>query len=380
MRTPRSRAILRLVAAVLALFVAAVAGAFAISRAQPAAPARMPEPVIEFDAADVTEIQARPLARTLPITGTLRPYAEAAVKAKVPGEIMQLTVREGDAVRAGQLIGRIDTTETSAQLAEREADREAARAQYEVASKNLETQRALLARKFISQTAFDSTQGNYQVAAAKLKAAQAGVQVAAKLMRDTALVAPMNGIVSARNAQRGERVGVDTRVVTVVDVSRLELSAALPASEIAAVQVGQEVEFRVSGFDDRIFRGRIDRINPTASAGSRSIELYGVIDNRDGLLRGGMFAEGRLIVGRRDEALVVPAAAVREERGERFVYLLDNGRLARRGVTLGIHAGDEVQVLSGLQAGERVVRHNLGTLTEGAQVRIVSSPAAHAGR
>lgn len=380
MRTPRSRAILRLVAAVLALFVAAGAGAFALSRAQPAAPARMPEPVIEFDAADVTEIQARPLARTLPITGTLRPYAEAAVKAKVPGEIMQLTVREGDAVRAGQMIGRIDTTETSAQLAEREADREAARAQYEVASKNLETQRALLARKFISQTAFDSTQGNYQVAAAKLKAAQAGVQVAAKLMRDTALVAPMNGIVSARNAQRGERVGVDARVVTVVDVSRLELSAALPASEIAAVQVGQEIEFRVSGFDDRIFRGRIDRINPTASAGSRSIELYGVIDNRDGLLRGGMFAEGRLIVGRRDEAVVIPAAAVREERGERFVYVLDNGRVARRGVTLGIHAGDEVQVLSGLQAGEHVVRHNLGTLTEGAQVRIVSSPAAQARR
>ncbi|MEW5890227.1 MAG: efflux RND transporter periplasmic adaptor subunit [Pseudomonadota bacterium] len=374
-----ARRAVRISAAVLALFVLA-AGALALTRSRPEQPARKAQPVLEFDASDLTEVQSRPLARTLPMTGTLRPYAEAAVKAKVAGEIKELTVREGDAVRAGQVIGRIDPTEASAQLAEKKADLEAARAQLDVATRNLATQRALLERNFISQTAFDSTRGNYQVAVARLKAAEAAVAVAAKVLRDTALVAPIDGVVAARNAQRGERVAVDARVVTLVDVRRLELSAPLPAAEIAAVQVGQDIEFRVDGFDGRVFTGRVERINPAAAAGSRSIEVYGVIDNPDHLLRGGLFAEGRLIVGRSDQALVVPAGAVREERGERFVYVLDQGRLARRAVTLGLRDADQVQVLSGLRAGERVVRHNLGTLNEGAQAQIRSADAVQASR
>lgn len=379
MARPTLRRAIRISSAVLALFVLA-AGAFALTRTKSEPAPHKAAPVIEFDASDLAEVQSRALVRSLPFTGTLRPYAEAAVKAKVPGEIKELTVREGDAVRAGQVIGRIDPTEASAQLAEKRADLEAARAQLDVAAKNLATQRALLERNFISQTAFDSTQGNHQVAAARLKAAEAAVAVATKVLGDTALVAPMDGVVAARNAQRGERVAVDARVVTLVDVRRLELSAPLPAAEIAAVRVGQEIEFRVDGFDGRVFTGRVERINPAAAAGSRSIEVYGVIDNPDQLLRGGLFAEGRLIVGRSDQALVVPAGAVREEGGERFVYVLDQGRLARRAVTPGLRDADQVQVLSGLRAGELVVRHNLDTLNEGAQALIRSADAIQASR
>jgi len=368
----------RAVGVFLALLLMAVGG-WAITRPGKSTAPQAVVPVLEFNAEDIALAEARELERALPLSGTLKPINEAAVKAKVAGEIMSLTVREGDAVRAGQVIGRIDATEAQARLAEREADVEAARSQLNVADKNWQTQKTLLERKFISQNAFDATQGNYDVAMAKLKAAQAGANVTRKTLRDTTLVAPMNGIVSSRDAQPGVRVPLDGRIVTIVDLRRLELSAPIPATDIGAVRQGQPVQFRVEGFGEREFTGRIERINPTAAAGSRSIELYAVIDNPDASLRGGMFAQGRLIIGRLADAVVVPSSAVREERGEHYVFAIDNGKVARRVVKLANGADDFVQVASGLAQGMQVVRHNLGSLREGSEVRVKQSNRAEGG-
>ena len=357
-----------------ALFVAA--GAWALTRPGKPAAETAAVPAIEFEMTDLALAQTRELARTLPLTGTLKPIAETAVKAKVAGEIQALTVREGDAVRAGQAIGRIDATEPLARLAGSEADVEAARAQLDVAGKNRKTQQALLEKKFISQNAFDATQGNYDVALAKLRAAQAAADVSRKTLRDTTLASPLDGIVSIRHAQPGERVPVDGKIVSIVDLRQLELAVSIPATDIGAVQNGQQAQFRVEGYGEREFAGRIERINPAAAAGSRSIELYAVIDNADGSLRGGMFAQGRLIVGRIADALVVPASAVREERGEQYVFAVENGKVARRPVKPAGEADGYVQIASGLAPGTQVVRHNLGSLREGAEVRLKPAAAA----
>lgn len=362
--------------ALVALLVAAAS--WGLNRpAKPAANGQA-APVLEFEQADLAAAETRELARSLPLTGTLRPIAEAAVKAKVAGEIQALTVREGDAVRAGQVIGRIDATESLARLAGSEADVQAARAQLGVAEKNRATQQALLEKKFISQNAFDATQGNHDVAVAKLRAAQASADVSRKTLRDTTLVAPMDGIVSIRHAQPGERVPIDGKIVSIVDLRRLELAVAIPAPEIGAVEIGQPVQFRVEGFGEREFAGRVDRINPAAAAGSRSIEMYAVIDNADAALRGGLFAQGRLVVGRVANALVVPASAVREERGEQYVYAIENGKVARRAVKPANEADGVVQIVSGLAPGAQVVRNNLGSLREGAEVRLKQAAAAPA--
>ncbi len=329
---------------------------------------------LEFEAADVVRAGTRELARTLPLTGTLNPINQAVVKAKVAGEIRDLTVREGVAVRAGQVIGHIDVTDAQAQLAGRQADVEAARAQAQVAEKNRATQLALLERKFISQNAFDTTQGNYDVAKAKLKAADATADVARKALRDTTLAAPIRGMISERYAQAGERVPVDGKIVDVVDLSRLELTAPVPASDIAAVRKGQAVSFRVEGFGEREFVGRIDRINPAVAPGSRSMEIYAVIDNTDGSLKGGMFAQGKLVTGSLADALVVPASAVREERGEYYVYAIEGGKVLRRVVTVGARVDDLAQIATGLAPGATVVRHNLGSLREGTAATIKAAP------
>jgi len=140
------------------------------------------------------------------------------------------------------------------------------------------------------------------------------------------------------------------------------------------VRIGQTMSFRVEGFGEREFAGRIERINPAATAGSRSISVYAVIDNGEGLLRGGMFAQGALTLSRVDNALAVPASAVREEIGQTFVYAIEGGVVKRKNVKVGApDAAGRVQVLDGLAAGDRVVRVNLGSLREGVTAKLSSA-------
>jgi len=159
--------------------------------------------------------------------------------------------------------------------------------------------------------------------------------------------------------------------VSIVDLSRLQLEASVPPAAIGQVRIGQAMNFRVEGFGEREFAGRIERINPAATAGSRSISVYAVIDNREGLLRGGMFAQGALTLSRVDNALAVPASAVREEIGQTFVYAIQDGVVKRKNVKVGApDPAGRVQVHEGLAAGDRIVRVNLGSLREGVTARL----------
>ena len=370
-RLTRGSMITIVVVVLVALAVSTMALRSQQNAADAAAPAKSAGPVAEFLQDDLFIVEPRSLERTLPLTGSLAPLNEATVKAKVAGELVAVTVREGESVQQGQVLARIDITEVQAKVAAREADVEAAKAQRTFAEKNRAQQKALLDKAFISQSAFDNIQSNHDVAVARLHAAEAELVVARKSLGDAVLVAPFSGIVSQRLAQPGERVALDAKVVSIVNLTRLQLEAAVPPAAIGQVKIGQAMNFRVEGFGEREFAGRIERINPAATAGSRSISVYAVIDNREGLLRGGMFAQGALTLSSVDGALAIPASAVREEIGQTFVYAIENGRVKKKNVKVGApDAAGRVQVLDGLAAGERIVRVNLGSLREGVAARL----------
>jgi len=357
------------------LAAAAVAAVFinhtnSLASAQPTS-----APVIEFAASDLVEPQTRELRQSISITGTLAPRNWTTVKAKVAGELKTILVREGESVKPGQVLARIDTQDAQARLDEKVADLEAGRAQLALADKNRANNLALLQQKFISQNAFDSVNSNYQVSEAKLKALEAQVAVAKKAFADTIVTAPQAGIVSQRHAQPGEKLPVDGRILTLVDLAEMEVEAAVPAGDIPSIRVGQEVSFHVEGFSERDFIGRIDRINPATQTGSRSILIYAMLPNRDGTLKGGMFARGSVTLSRIAQALVVPISAVQEAGSKAQVFALVDGRLELRPVKLGLRNEDEgvVQILAGLDAKNRIVRANLGTLRPGAQVRVVAA-------
>ncbi len=378
----RKNTLAALLVVVLAFAVIGVVSALRARAVDAKAAAISKIPLLEFASEDLYTTKLETMARTLPVTGTLGALTSATLKAKVAGELLEVTVREGQPVRKGQLVARIDPTEVQARVAARSADAAAARAQLQLAEKNRTTQKALLERNFISQNAFDTTQSGYDVAVARLRAAEADLASARKTLGDATLQAPFSGTVSERHAQPGERVPLDAKILSIVDLSTLTLEASVPASAIAQVRVGQPVEFSVDGFGERRFAGRIDRINPATSAGSRSISVYAVIDNADATLRGGLFAQGKFTLERVENVLAIPASAVREELGQTFVYALEDGAVRKKPVRISqADTNGAVQVMAGLGAGERVVKSNLGQLRDGAPAQVrAPNPSATAAR
>ena len=332
--------------------------------------------VLEFTPADVAMVEMRQLQRTLSLSGSLSPVLQSTVRSKVPGEVQKVTVREGDRVAEGQVIATIDATDLRARLDAQVASLEESRAKETLARKNRENNQALLRQNFISQNAFDTTQSTYEAAAAAVRSAEAQVRIAEKALQDAVVRAPFAGVVSRRMVNVGEKLSVDSPLFTVVDLGHMEIEAPAPAAEIPSVKVGQLAQFRVDGFGERAFEGRIDRINPSADAASRAITLYVAIPNRDGALKGGMFAKGQLILDKAPASAVVPSGAVREEAGQAYVFTIENGKLARRPVTLGLREEGLVEVRSGLETGVPVVRARITDLKPGAPAILKTSAVA----
>lgn len=371
----------RLVGALVVVAVAAAGGFVAMKQGlrTPAAVAKGPgaPPVaLEFGAGDLAYVTQTPMARWLPVSGTLTPVNQATVKAKVSGEVRQVLVREGESVRAGQLLGRIDTADLEAKLIERQGALESARAQMALAEKTRANNLKLLNEKFISQNAFDSSQSGFDVAKGNVKSIEAQVKIAENALRDAAVVAPISGVVGKRHAQPGEKVAFDAPIVTVVDLSDLELQALVPAIDIPGVAIGMPVELSVDGFVDRKFTGRIGRINPSTEPGTRAILIYVGIRNADAALRSGMFANGRIALAASEPIAALPQAAVRTEAGQSYVWVIDNGKLSRRVVTLGRRdeGSGYVEVKTALPKNLPVLSTRFENLKEGAPA-LVKGPA-----
>lgn len=353
------------------------------AKAAPAAKASGPvapmaPAVMEVAPTDLGASETREVRRELPLTGQLRPIRQAFVRAKVAGEVLEMQVKEGETVKSGQVLARINPAEYQARLDERMAALAGSRATWENNERTRKNNEELLRKNFISQQAYDNTLANSSVALEQVKAADANVALARKSLDDTILRAPWAGMIAERTAQLGDRAAIDMKLLNLVDLTRLELEAAVPASEIPSVAVGQEVAFRVEGFSDRLFKGKVARIAPQSAAGSRSILVYIDMPNPDGTLKGGMFAKGNLTLSRSDAVVAVPIAALREERGDTAVYAIKDGRLARLPVKVGARNEDEAwaEVTQGLDAGVRVIKTNLGTLIPGIEVRITNASGA----
>jgi multidrug efflux system membrane fusion protein len=373
------------VALALVLLAAGVLRALEARRAQQAAAsAGAPvETVVQLAPADVVRAARRELAQTLAVSGTLRAVDWALVKARVPGELVGLTVREGDTVKAGQVIARIEPTEYHSRVRQAQEQAESARAQAEVAQRTYDNNKALVEQGFISRTALDTSQSNLNAARSTHRAALAAVEMAHKSLSDTVLTSPIDGQVAQRLAQNGERVSVDARVIEVVDLSRIEVEATLSAADSVAVRVGQRAALQIEGSGglgpsgaERSVGASVVRVNPSAQAGSRSVLVYLRLDRSDGF-RQGLFAQGTLDVGR-TEALALPLSAVRIDKPAPYVQMVIEGRIAHRQVKTGARGqvgGQTLVSVQGIDEGALVVAGSVGPLREGTAVRLAPATA-----
>lgn len=326
---------------------------------------------LRLGAGDLIEARRLPLWRTIDISGSLHAVDSVLIKARVSGELEMLSVREGDRVRRGQLIARIDSDEYANRLEQARQQAASAQAQWRIARQTLDNNQALVAQGFISTNALDTAASNEAAARATLQAAQAAAKVAAKAVADTQLRSPINGLVSQQFAQAGERVAPDARIVEIVDLSRIELEAALKPEDVAQVRVGTPGWLAVDGLPDKL-AVKVARINPSAEAGTRAVMVYLSVAPHPAL-RQGLFAQGQLDLSRED-AVVLPRAAVRAGATGPFVQALRGGRIVHLPVTLGPGGrieGDAtpmVAITNGVQPGERVLRDTIGLLRPGTVV------------
>jgi RND family efflux transporter MFP subunit len=363
--------------AALALVAIAIAGGVAANWKTEAPKAPATERVFEFAPTDLFTVEQRELRRVTPISGALQPIGQATVKAKVAGEVMAVAALEGESVNAGQVLVRLDQTDAKSRLDAQQAALDDARAKLTLAQKNRDNSNALLRQNFISQNAFDNTESGLKVAEAAVESASAQLKIAQTAFNDTVIKAPMSGIIAKRHVQRGDKAAVDAPMVMLVDLSTMQLEAPVPATEIPNVQIGQAVEIRVDGFDKRKFTGKVERINPVAEAGSRSIVAYIRIANPRAELRGGMFAQGEITLERAQSALAVPIPAVLKDGERSYVYLIDAGKVLKQAVETGAASEGEgfVEIKSGLNQGARVIATRLDGLKHGAPATVKESIA-----
>jgi RND family efflux transporter MFP subunit len=335
--------------------------------------------VIALAPGDVTTLQPAELLQGLSISGSLKATRTAVVKAKVAGELQGLAVREGDSVQLGQLLATVDTTEYRARVKQAQEQADAARAQVDIAKRQADNNRSLVAQGFISATAAESSLASLASAEAAWRAAAAGVDLARKALADTQVRAPLSGQVASRTVQNGERVAIEARILDIVDVRELELEANVPAADSVALRVGQTARLSIEGVATPV-TARIVRINPAAQAATRSVAVYLSVPTTAGL-RQGLFAQGPIQVASRRE-LLVPVAAVRTDKPVPYVQTVESGVIKHVPVTMGARGesaalpGESLVAIQGVTAGTVVVMPSAGLLRDGTAARLVPAPAA----
>lgn len=345
--------------AIAAVVVLAVAGSFFGLRPSQAKKEekKKEDKVFEFAAGDLAEMQRVPLGRQIPVSGSMKPLLQATVRSKVPAEVAKVHVQEGDRVAAGAALVSLDTADLKARYDAQAAAVAEAKARLDLAKKNQANNKALLEKSFISQNAYDGVINTVQVAEANLQSAEAQATIAQRALNDAQVRAPFAGVIAKRWVNVGDKVTSDMPVAHVVDLGRMELEAQIPVGEIPFVTVGQQIAFSVDGFPGRRFNGKVERVNPSVEAGSRSIMVFVTLPNSDASLKGGMFANGVLATAAGTEVNVIPISAVLEEGGQSFVHVVKGGKVERRSVVVGARSIEKglVVVKEGLEAGVPVV-------------------------
>lgn len=345
----------------------------------PAPAASTAQPTLALAPQDLLTARRTELARSIEVSGTLKAVHTAMVKARVAGELKTVTVREGDTVRAGQPVAQIDTTEFDWRLRQAEQQAAAAQAQLDIAQRQLANNKALVAQGFISPTALETSVSTEAGAVATLQAARAAVELARKARQDAAMAAPIGGLVSQRLAQPGERVPVDGRILEIVDLSLLELEAAVPPQDVAALRVGARARLEVEGGGAPL-AATVVRINPAAASGARTVPAYLSVAGAPGL-RSGLFARGWIELERRT-VLAIPMSAVRSDQARPYAVVLAGDHAEHRPLTLGLRGlvdGSEwVEVSAGLAEGERVLAASTGLVAAGVKLRLPAAEPAPA--
>lgn len=326
---------------------------------------------IELAKADVSTAVRQDMANEVRIVGSLTPIRRSTLTSRVSSTIIELPVQIGDVVNAGDLLVRFERGALESAVTGRKAEADALSAQTELAEAVLERNTRLGERGAASEATRLAALADVLDLRAQLRSKQAEVSDAERSLSHAEVRAEFGGVIAARSVEEGQTVPLNTQLMTIVELNRLEVDAGVPTSRIPLIRLKQSVELTVEGFPGRTFSGEVARISPTADAGSRAVRVFIAVDNEEGLLRGGMFTIGDLRVDDQKDVIALPATSIRHDADGFFVLKVEAGVLQRRPVGLGRSWSDRdlVQV-SGVSEGDVIVTAPLPDLVANTPVII----------
>lgn len=327
-----------------------------------AGPAGAPAAVV----VETVPVVAMAMHEDVSAVGTLKSNESVVLRPEIAGRIAAIRFGDGTAVKQGALLVQLDASTQRAELAQ-------ARASLALAQTNFRRTEDLFERKFVSGSARDE-------AAAGLKVAQANTELAEARLRKADIVAPFSGIVGIRNVSVGDYVKEGDDLVNLEDIASLKVDFRLPEVYLERIRAGQALEVSSDALPGRRFKATVDAIDPLVDAQGRAVLLRARLDNRERLLRPGMFARVRLILAERPAVPVVPEEALVPTGNGQSLFVVADGRAQRVAVRTGMRRDTRVEILEGVQVGDVVVTAGQLKLRDGAQVRVADDGAKVSSR
>ncbi|WP_108124185.1 efflux RND transporter periplasmic adaptor subunit [Saccharospirillum mangrovi] len=331
--------------------------------------------VLQLNPIEVGTAAPMLLRQSVRVTGTISPLATTQLSSRVNAPVAQVLVRAGDAVAAGDRLVIMETDDLNTQLEQQRANARSTEANLALARSQLARDRSLGERGLTPASSIESQRAQVAALEANLDAQQLAVRAAERALADAIVVAPTAGRIASRSVQVGQYVSTGTPLMTLVDLSSMEVSANVPLRAIDQIQPGQTALVQVDGISGERFNGTVDRVNPVAADGTRTAAVYVRVPNPQERLRGGMFASVEIVVAERAQGLAVPVDAVREDNQGQYVLTIDNGELVRTAVETGAlwENGARLEITSGLYQGVSYIAAPLPELKAGDRVRLMET-------
>jgi membrane fusion protein (multidrug efflux system) len=323
---------------------------------------------------NVTVVRAEQIRTGPALSGSLTPERSATIRSEMSGAVLQTYAEAGERVRAGQPLAQLDAAVLREQQLSARGAMTTAQSNYDIAQREMSRNSALEKAGAIAERDLERARNALVSAQGQLATARAQLANVTKQLDKASVQAPFAGVVSLRQVNAGDVVSPGTALFTVVDPGSMQLEASVPAEALAQVRVGMPVEFKVNGYPNRSFSGRIIRVNPTADPTTRQVKIVASIPNAGNTLVGGLFAEGRVASEARTVPMV-PLGAV-DERGLRpTVVRLKGGKIEKVEVGTGIRdaAAETVEITKGVVPGDTLLLGAARGISPGTPVR-VSAP------
>lgn len=319
-------------------------------------------------------VRAQPLTSGPAFSGTLRHEREASVRSQMAGSVLQTYADQGQSVAAGAVLARIEAGGSDDSYLSARSAVTAAENSHAIANRELERARRLYEAGAIAERELELARAAVTNSRAVLADARARMAAAAKQLGNATVRAPFAGVVGQRSVSAGDVVQPGTLLYTVVDPGSMRLEAAIPVEQLTDVRVGLPVKFKVSGYGEREFLGRVTRVSPVVDPVTRQVQIVASIPNAGRALVGGLQATGRLSTSTRN-GLVAPDAAIDERGSAPSVLRVKRGLVERVTVALGARdeAGELVEITAGLLEGDTLLVGAARGITPGTPVRIVAA-------